>query len=106
LSLATNSSYKGQDGATTETTEWHKVVVWRKLAEIIGQYAKKGSHVYVEGKLVTRSWQDKEGVKKYTTEIVAESIQLLGSKEKHTDSEPEYNSPEPPDDNGSDSLPF
>jgi single-strand DNA-binding protein len=99
MSIATNTSFKGQDGSTTENTEWHKIVAWRKLGEVIAQYAKKGSSVYVEGKLVTRSWQDKDGVKKYTTEIVAESIQLLGSKEKHTDtetSEPEYNSPEPP----------
>lgn len=98
MSIATNTSFKNQDGSTTEATEWHKIVAWRKLAEIIAQYAKKGSSVYVEGKLTTRSWQDKDGVKKYSTEVVAESIQLLGSKEKHSDtetSEPEYNTPEP-----------
>lgn len=110
MSIATNTSYKGQDGSTTEATEWHKIVAWRKLAEIIAQYAKKGSSVYVEGKLATRFWQDKDGVKRYTTEVVAESIQLLGSKEKYSndeaESEPEYNSPEPPDNDGSDTLPF
>ena len=80
LSLATNTAYKSQDGQTQESTEWHRVVAWRKLAEIISQYAKKGSRVYVEGKLSTRSWDDKDGNKRYTTEIVADQIQLLDSR--------------------------
>ncbi|HOT95858.1 MAG TPA: single-stranded DNA-binding protein [bacterium] len=77
LSLATNTSWKDQEGKAQEKTEWHRVVAWRKLAEVIGQYAKKGSRLYVEGKVVTRSWTDKDGTKRYTTEIQAESIQLL-----------------------------
>lgn len=82
LSVATNTSYKGQDGNTVENTEWNRVVLWRKLAEIIAQYAKKGSLVYVEGKLQTRSWDDQDGNKRYTTEIWAEHCQLLGKNEQ------------------------
>lgn len=80
LSVATNTSYKGQDGNNVEQTEWNRVVAWRKLAEIISQYAKKGTRVYVEGKLTTRSWDDQNGVKRYTTEVVADHIQMLESK--------------------------
>ncbi len=80
LSVATNTSYKGQDGNNVEQTEWNRVVAWRKLAEIIGQYAHKGTRVYVEGKLTTRSWDDQNGVKRYTTEVVADHIQMLESK--------------------------
>ena len=77
LSIATNTSYKNQEGNSVDNTEWNRVVIWRKLAEIIAQYAKKGSRVYVEGKLATRSWDDQNGVKRYTTEIVAEQMQML-----------------------------
>jgi single-strand DNA-binding protein len=88
LSLATNTSWKDQDGKAQEKTEWHRIVAWRKLAEIIGQYAKKGSRVYVEGKVMTRSWTDKDGAKRYTTEIQAESIQLLDSRGEREGGEP------------------
>jgi single-strand DNA-binding protein len=84
LSVATNTQYKGQDGNMVENTEWNRVIVWRKLAEIIAQYAKKGSRVYVEGKLETRSWDDKDGKKIYTTEIQAENIHLLDSKQEQS----------------------
>ena len=80
LSVATNTSYKGQDGNSVEQTEWHRVVAWRKLAETIAQYAKKGSQIYTEGRLTTRSWEDKNGIKRYTTEIQANQIQMLGSR--------------------------
>lgn len=80
LSVATNTSHKGQDGNKTENTEWNRVIVWRKLAEMIAQYAKKGTRVYVEGKLQTRSWEA-DGQKKYITEIVAENMQLLESRQ-------------------------
>ncbi len=80
LSLATNTSYKDQEGKMQEQTEWHRVVVWRKQAEVIGQYTKKGHRLYVEGKLATRSWNDKDGNKRYTTEVTADSIQLLESR--------------------------
>lgn len=88
LSLATNTSWKDQEGKAQEKTEWHRVIAWRKLAEIIGQYAKKGSRIYVEGKVMTRSWTDKDGTKRYTTEIQAESIQLLDSRGEREGVEP------------------
>lgn len=80
LSVATNTSYKTPDGKAQENTEWHRVVAWRKLAEMVAEYAKKGNRIYVEGKLNTRSWDDKDGNKRYTTEIVADSIQFLGDR--------------------------
>ena len=83
ISVATNTSYTAKDGNKVEQTEWHRVVIWNKLAEVIAQYAKKGNRVYVEGKLVTRSWDDKDGVKRYTTEIVANSCQILESRDRN-----------------------
>ena len=80
INVATNTSYKSQDGNQTDLTEWNRVVIWRKLAEIIAQYAKKGNRVYVEGRLQTRAWDDKDGNKRYTTEIVADSMQMLESR--------------------------
>ena len=79
ISLATDEGYKDQQGNQVDKTEWHRVVMWRKLAEIAGQYLKKGSLVYVEGKLTTRSY-DKDGQKHYSTEIVADTMTMLGSK--------------------------
>jgi len=64
-----------------ELTEWHRVVFYRKLAEIAGQYLKKGSQAYVEGRLQTRKWQDKDGAERYTTEIIADTMQMLGSRQ-------------------------
>jgi single-strand DNA-binding protein len=82
LSLATTSSWKDKNtGEKKEETEWHRVVFYGKIAEIVGQYAKKGRPLYVEGRLKTRKWTDKEGVEKYTTEIVADQMQLLGGRE-------------------------
>ena len=81
FSIATNERWKDQEGAVQERTEWHNIVAWRKLAEICGQYLKKGSKVYLEGKLQTRSWDDKNtGVKRYTTEIIADDLIMLDSK--------------------------
>ena len=80
LRLATNTSWKGQDGNMQESTEWHNVVVWRKTAEVVSKYTKKGSRIYVEGKLTTRSWDDKDGNKRYTTEVLADQIQLLDTR--------------------------
>lgn len=77
--LATSESWKDKaTGEKKEHTEWHRVVFYRKLAEIVGQYVKKGSQLYVEGQLQTRKWTDKDGVDRYTTEIVASEMQLLG----------------------------
>jgi single-strand DNA-binding protein len=81
FSIATGERWKDQEGNMQERTEWHNIVAWRKLAEICGQYLKKGSKVYLEGKLQTRSWDDKNtGVKRYTTEIVADDLIMLDGK--------------------------
>lgn len=79
--LATNESYKNQEGSYTEQTEWHNIVMWRGVAERAERILKKGNTIFVEGKLRTRSWEDKEGHKRYTTEIVVENFQLLDKKE-------------------------
>jgi single-strand DNA-binding protein len=76
LPLATSESYKNKSGERVTTTEWHNVVIWRKQAEIVEKYVKKGSELYIEGSLRTRSWEDKEGNKRYATEVVANKITL------------------------------
>ena len=81
VSIATTDSWKDKAGEKQERTEWHRVAFFGKLAEIAGEYLKKGRAVYVEGRLKTRKWQDKDGVEKYTTEIVATDMQMLGSRE-------------------------
>ncbi len=78
LSIATSESWTDKNGQKQEKTEWHRVVVFGKLAELCGQYLTKGRQAYIEGKLQTRSWQDKDGQTRYTTEVVAQSIQFLG----------------------------
>jgi len=78
LSIATSESWKDQQGQQQERTEWHRVTMYRRLAEIAGEYLKKGSQVFIEGKLQTRKWQDKEGNDRYTTEIIADNMQMLG----------------------------
>ena len=80
LSIATQEKWKDKDGEAKEKTEWHRVIVWGKLAEICGQYLSKGRQVFIEGRLQTRQWEDREGNKKYTTEIIASGMQMLGSK--------------------------
>lgn len=81
LSVATSESWKDKNtGNREEKTEWHKIVLFNRLAEVAGEYLKKGSKVYVEGKLQTRKWQDKGGQDRYTTEIVANNLQMLDSK--------------------------
>ena len=80
ISVATTDSWKDKSGEKQEKTEWHRVSFFGKLAEIVGEYLKKGSQVYVEGRLQTRKWQDKEGQDKYTTEIVADRMQMLGGR--------------------------
>ncbi len=82
ITLATSESWKDKNtGEKQERTEWHRVVFFGKLAEIAGEYLKKGSQIYVEGRLQTRKWQDKEGKDRYTTEIVAGEMQMLGGRE-------------------------
>jgi single-strand DNA-binding protein len=80
VTLATSENWKDKNGEKQEKTEWHNLVFYRKLAEIAGEYLKKGSQIYIEGKLATRKWQDKEGKERYTTEIIADQMQMLGSK--------------------------
>jgi len=80
VSIATTDVWKDKSGEKQERTEWHRVAFFGKLAEIVGEYLKKGSQVYVEGSLRTRKWQDKEGQEKYTTEIIADRMQMLGSR--------------------------
>jgi single-strand DNA-binding protein len=80
LSLATTDTWKDKNGEKQERTEWHRVAFFGKTAEIAGQYLRKGSQVYIEGRLQTRKWTDKEGQERYTTEIVADRMQMLGSR--------------------------
>ncbi|MFN3417051.1 MAG: single-stranded DNA-binding protein [Caldimonas sp.] len=82
VTIATSRSWKDKNsGERMEETEWHRVVFYDRLAEIAGEYLKKGRSVYVEGRLKTRKWQDKDGVEKYTTEIIADQMQMLGGRE-------------------------
>lgn len=80
ITLATTETWKDKGGEKQEKTEWHRVTFYRKLAEIAGEYLKKGRPVYVEGRLETRKWTDKAGVERYTTEIIASDMKMLGSK--------------------------
>lgn len=81
VAVATTESWKDKNsGDKKEITEWHRITFYRKLAEIAGQYLKKGSAVYVEGRLQTRKWTDKDGVERYTTEIIADTMQMLGGR--------------------------
>lgn len=81
FSIATSESYKDKNGERQESTEWHNIVAWKKLAEICEKFLTKGKLVYVEGELRTRSWEDKDGNKKYATEIVADNLTMLDKKE-------------------------
>ncbi len=101
--IATTERWKGQDGQMQESTEWHRIVAWSKLAEICGEYLNKGSRVYIEGKIQTRKWQDQNGNDKYTTEIIAREMKMLsprGSTGTGTESggayqEPQFQEPPP-----------
>lgn len=91
IAIATTESWKDKStGEKKEATEWHRVTFYRKLAEVAAQYLKKGSLIYVEGKLQTRKWQDKEGVDRYTTEIISDTMQMLGGRQ----SQPQEESPQ------------
>jgi len=85
--IATTEYYKDKNGNRQEITEWHNIVAWRGLAELSEKYLKKGKQLYVEGKLRTRSWDDKDGNKKYMTEVIADNFVLLGKKEGDTGGE-------------------
>jgi single-strand DNA-binding protein len=81
FSLATTERFKDRSGETREITEWHNIVAWRQLADLAGRFIKKGSQIYVEGRIRSRSWDDANGQKRYITEILADTIQLLGRKD-------------------------
>ena len=81
FSIATNESYKNAQGEKVTDTQWHNVITWNKTAEIVEKYLSKGNEVAIEGKLVTRTYEDKEGVKKYITEVVANELLMLGGKQ-------------------------
>lgn len=76
--IATTENWTNKDGGREERTEWHRIVAWGRLGEICGEYLHKGKQVYIEGKLQTRSWEDREGNKRYTTEIIAQTMKMLG----------------------------
>ena len=82
LSLATTFSYKNSKGESVNSTDWHNLVAWGKTAEIIEKYVKKGNEIAIEGRLTTNSWEDKEGNKRYTTEIIVNELLMLGSKKE------------------------
>lgn len=110
LSVATSENWTDREGQKQERTEWHRVVVWGKLAELCGKYLAKGRQVYVEGRLQTRSWEDQQGQKRYTTEIVANTVQFLGTGtategREYTTSSNEDFGPEPSF-NTEDEIPF
>ena len=119
LSIATSETWNDKNtGEKREKTEWHRVVAYRKTAEIIGQYTRKGSKLYVEGKLQTRKWTDNNGVDRYTTEIIADSVQLLDSRRDDQDGQQGYqqqgyqqqqrqqHNPPPQDDFDDPTIPF
>lgn len=108
FNIATTERWKGKDGTMQESTEWHRIVAWDRLGEICGEYLTKGSKVYIEGKLSTRKYQAQDGTDRYTTEIVARDMKMLGGKSDNSGgghSEPQ--GPGFPDDNGTGSdVPF
>jgi len=85
FNLATNENYKDKSGERVTQTEWHRIVLWRGLAEVAEKYVKKGELLYIEGRLRTRSWDDKDGNKRYTTEIYADEMKMLGRKPSQED---------------------
>ena len=111
LSNATSESWNdNQTGEKKEKTEWHRVVFFRRIAEVCGEYLKKGSSVYIEGSLRTRDWEDDQGNKRYTTEIIGREMQMLGGRrsEDNMDQSPQMNSSSPQPEEGliDDEIPF
>ncbi len=119
LRLATTERYKNKNGENVDQTEWHNIVLWRRLAEVVEKYVRKGSRLYIEGRIRTRSWDDQNGNKRYTTEIWADNMQMLSSRQEGDNAgsaprsfnapaapapAPMTAAPEAPDD--SDDLPF
>jgi single-strand DNA-binding protein len=95
LTLATTENWKDKSGEKQERTEWHRVSMFGRLAEVAGEYLKKGSSIYIEGKLQTRKWQDKDGNDRYTTEIVANEMKMLGGRASGGDTGMDQSAPPP-----------
>jgi single-strand DNA-binding protein len=109
FSLATSEKWKDRDGNMQDKTEWHNIVVWGRQAEIAKEYLAKGRQVYIEGRIQTRSWDDKDGNKRYTTEIIAQRLNFLGSRDQGSSAAPDMPPEAPPQgDLGAedDDLPF
>ena len=83
FTLATTERYRDRNGETRENTEWHNIVAWRNTADVVERFVKKGTQLYIEGRIRTRSWDDQTGNKRYTTEIIADTLQLLGKKSEN-----------------------
>lgn len=94
FSVATSETYKDGNGEKQERTEWHNIVIWNKLAEVAQKYLHKGDQVYLEGKIQTRKWQDRDGAEKRTTEVIVHSMTMLGSKRRE-EGNPAYSDHEP-----------
>jgi len=106
FSAATNERYKNKAGEWEERTEWHTITLWGRLAEIAGEYLSKGKSVYLEGRLQTRKWQDRDGKDRYTTEIIGERMQMLSKKETGREGDPSSDSFYQPPNSGGDDYPF
>jgi single-strand DNA-binding protein len=87
MRLATNETWTGKDGKKGSRTEWHRLIAWGRLAEVCGEYLVKGRQIFGEGRIQTRSWEDKDGVKRWTTEIVVTNMQMLGSRKDQAEPE-------------------
>ena len=92
FTLATTERYRDRNGETRENTEWHNIVAWRNTADVVERFVKKGTQVYIEGRIRTRSWDDQSGNKRYTTEIIADTLQLLGKKSDNPGGQGTYQS--------------
>ena len=113
FSLATTERWTGQDGQKSESTTWHNIVAWGRQAEVIKEYLSKGRQVYIEGRIVNRSYDDKEGNKRYISEVVVQNFQFVGNKgdqggqdRDFSQQAPDASAPPPPDTSGDDDLPF
>ena len=109
FSLATSEVYNNKNGERVTQTEWHNIVLWRNLAQIAEKYVRKGMMLYIEGRIRTRSWDDQNGVKRYTTEIYGDNFQMLSRKQDNGDKPQDTPMPQAPDLSGgddSDDLPF
>lgn len=106
FNLATSENWNDKEGQKQERTEWHRIVVWGKLADLASKYLSKGRQVYIEGRLQTRSWEDDKGQKRYTTEIICNNMQFLGSKNETTADNNNNNFGPEPKFNADEEIPF